>query len=328
MELQLDTYKAPLWRDVKSEICNRISSRYAPFKIVLKTKNETHFLRDWIEYHGKIVGLENLVIFDNMSDDRSILEIYREYHEQTLIVQYDGFHNYIHVFDMFRELYFALSKSCRYFAVLDTDEFLTFIDREGYVRPDSILDVLSSCHETDAFPACWLYNFPKSNLLFHCGSIGELEGGLRWGKPIIRSNANLSGLLLHNDQLPPPFFRDVTNVQFFLLHLTSLYPDQRISVNLRKLAARGVISSADDLHGALVADISNIADHNVGIWIGEIKRFLGFEGFASEQLRPGSIQIEAGCPVKAYSPYELEIFDQFRLDGTQGAVSRLFAPLK
>jgi hypothetical protein len=69
----------PCWEKDSSEFCAQIERHHAPIKIVLKTKNDRFLIDRWIRHHSKIVGLENLIIYDNMSDDHEVLSVYREY---------------------------------------------------------------------------------------------------------------------------------------------------------------------------------------------------------------------------------------------------------
>jgi Glycosyl transferase family 2 len=313
----------PFWRADKEKICERIRSRRATLKIVVKAKDEKHFLRDWIAYHSAIVGHENLIVFDNMSSDPTVETIYTQLPKETVLVRYDGFHNNIHNKEIFASLYAALAESCRYFLFIDTDEFLTFIDNDKMVLPQSIVDFLADCEPIDAYPGTWLYDAPLSRFLFRCGSIGELDGGLRWGKPILRSAARMSGTLLHNSEISSSFYGASTPLRFFILHMLNLYPDQRIAVNLRKMVARGLIRPDDTVEAVLARDWTKIEDNIVKVYVSELRAFTEAAITSPSYGSKGLIKIEPNSRVGFPSPYEEGVFDAFRSNGPAGAISRV-----
>src|SRR4051812_33855099 len=98
----------PLWSAEKSKICARLRGKKSQLKIVLKTKDESFFLRRWISHHAQIVGADNLVIFDNGSEDPDVLATYEEFRGRIEIVRFDDFHNNLHRVEQYQDLYDAL----------------------------------------------------------------------------------------------------------------------------------------------------------------------------------------------------------------------------
>lgn len=93
-------------------------------RIFTVSKNETDLIEDFIIYHGKIFGFENVIIIDNGSTCKIVLDIYSKYIKKGLIVEtelgYDGFSQGKH-FTKYMKKY---SLNCEFLIGLDTDEFI------------------------------------------------------------------------------------------------------------------------------------------------------------------------------------------------------------
>ena len=64
--------------------------RQKPIKIFVFEKNEIDILKDWIDYHAKIVGYENIVVIDHKSDDGSF-NLAKSYQDRGLTaIRYTG----------------------------------------------------------------------------------------------------------------------------------------------------------------------------------------------------------------------------------------------
>lgn len=83
-------------------------------------------LERWIKHHQAIVGYENLIIIDNMSNDPAVIPAYEKYDGLITLFKYDTHFDLIHHSQHFPELYNALRECCDYFIFLDTDEYLIF----------------------------------------------------------------------------------------------------------------------------------------------------------------------------------------------------------
>lgn len=303
------------WENESTAICDRIRSSRGALKIVLKTKDDPFFLADWVDHHRKIVGDANLIIFDNGSSDSKVLSVYEELGPDLLIASFGGFHNNLHNPKNFEELYTSLSASSDFHCFLDTDEFLAFYDGERFTSDASILRHLSDKDGGAFIPSTWLYNAPSYRDRMLCGTdLGTLRNGLTWGKPLIRSAAApFSGEVNHNCQIakgkkpPAPLFG------FFLLHMATLSPAQRIRANLNKLIARGFMQRGDSLEKVLERDISR-ATENEKLYVTEIKRMLSLRedrGPETAPLGTGSMRIDQSGKVEFASPTEERIFAEF-----------------
>lgn len=104
----------PRWEANSAQSCARIEMVRSPLKIVLKTKNDPFFIERWITHHINIVGPENLIIFDNMSDDPEVFSTYRKYRDRIHIIQFAGPHNNLHHIPSYKKLYQSLAKSSKY----------------------------------------------------------------------------------------------------------------------------------------------------------------------------------------------------------------------
>ena len=91
------------------------------FKIILKTKNEDDLIEVWIRYYSKLVGKQNLIIFDNNSTSQKVLDTYKEHGIETIEIK---FPNSIHTYRKNEVFYDGLFADCDWFSILDTDEFL------------------------------------------------------------------------------------------------------------------------------------------------------------------------------------------------------------
>ena len=124
--------RAHHWTHDKARICAELAERRGPLTICLKTKDEPYFLERWITHHANIVGLRNLVIFDNMSTNEAVWSIYDRFRRELLLVQFEGYCDALHVVAHYRELYEALKESTAFFAFLDTDELLVRVENDAF----------------------------------------------------------------------------------------------------------------------------------------------------------------------------------------------------
>ncbi len=269
----------PKWAENKEQICAEIAAHFAPFKILLKTKDEPERLRSWIAHHAAIVGLENLIIFDNMSTDPAVLKVYEEFRGRIQIVRFGQHHNMIHNTGQYPELYGALRASCRYFLFLDTDEHLALYDgNERFLFGEAILTFLMDQRPAKIFPATWVSNVTGFNNYFDLSQPHVwLSSGLKWGKPIISADCELSEFLNHNTQVDHSLYPESLTTNFFILHRRTVSPAVRIRANLRKLVAARLITKEQGVEDVLKFDIEKITPLTVRDYCREIRELATLE---------------------------------------------------
>lgn len=304
------------WSVNSEELCARIERTRSTVKIVLKTKNDPFFIERWIKHHAKIVGGENLIIFDNMSDDPNVLSVYRRYRERVEIVRFSGSHNDLHHSLLYKELYRSLARSSEFCVFLDTDEYLILIENDKYYDDDRIITFVSDNKAYDLFPSTWLWNANWSPVQFSCGTgAADLADKLACGKPLIRSDAIPTGYFNHNFQLSSKIFAPPFKTNLFLLHLAHLYPQQRISTNINKLISRG-LARADD-SPAMFAKRSDITDKVAASYVKEIRDFLALnecQNPGRSTLKPGCLELSLNQTISYYSNVERKAINDFISD--------------
>jgi hypothetical protein len=246
----------PIWHRDRLSACDRIRDHRGFLKILLKTKDEPGRLGNWIEHHANIVGSENLIIFDNMSTDQEVLDIYAHYNSSFPIVSFSQFQDLVHHVDYFGELYEALRESSTYYVFLDTDEYLTLYDGfDRFLQNAEILTFLDQVRGTDIIPGTWLQNLRgyKDRFVLREPNI-HLRLGLKWGKPIISSNYKPAGMINHNTQIKAGFSPDKLKTNLFILHRCYTTSSERIQMNLRKLRASEIIGNTEGLEEVLALD--------------------------------------------------------------------------
>lgn len=180
------------WPQDKEVICQKIAYssailRRSPLKILLKTKNEPEMLERWIKHHQAIVGYENLIIIDNMSNDPAVIPAYEKYDGLITLFKYDTHFDLIHHPQHFPELYNALRECCDYFIFLDTDEYLIFFDGlDRFYEDERINYFIINRPGINIFPATSFQNeICHGNKFSIYQPERTLPNGLKWGKPII-----------------------------------------------------------------------------------------------------------------------------------------------
>ena len=234
----------PIWPLQKEVICRMIRRHRAPFRIILKTRNDPIFLADWHRHHAAIVGADNLIIADNMSDDAEVHTILQELSCHSTVFRFSGFHNDLHRRDLNSKLYEAIEETCDWSILIDTDERLIWVDSNNWIADDRIVAILQGTPAmAAAVPGLLIENEPGAKDRFIFPSKADLlKSVLHWGKPVIASRHGLprTGPQCHNIQFPPEFFSASLPPQLVQLHLCNLFSEQRLRANREKLAARGV----------------------------------------------------------------------------------------
>lgn len=267
------------WAHARAEFCARVKSVRGTLKILLKTKDDPYFLEPWIQHHAQIVGFENLIIFDNMSSNEQVKRIYARYQSQVAIARFEGHHDVWHDVAQSSQLYDALRSSCRFFVFLDTDELLVALTPDCHFEDDTLLEHLNAHWNADLLPATALAGIVGSRTRFRIGTdFHNLALGLAWGKPILRSVAELSGFINQNVHVPKRLVGDVIHPGFFVLHLKNLIAQQRIDVNINKLIARGFAAPGESVESIVarapsIDTIGDVAERSViRLWVNELRQ--------------------------------------------------------
>ena len=286
------------WETDKDTVCESVRKRESFLKIILKTRDDPILLDRWINHHVRIVGEESIIIFDNMSIDISVMQIYQS-NKNMLICQFNGYQDYIHDSQRYKELYAALKVSCKFYIFLDTDEFMAWAYNDRFYGDEQVLYRLKELPSGVCYPGVWLRNLIGHDNRFYAFSEEYLVDGLLWGKPLIATQTNITcSLVIHNEHL---FKTNMISLRsprnLFVLHLNRLVPIQRIRANIFKLRTYGVYADEKNLEEILAIDTSLIEDQNHRIYTREIQALaqlpLGFKeqlGMSVEFCDDGSLQ--------------------------------------
>jgi hypothetical protein len=294
------------WDANRAECRAWIERVRSPIKIVMKTKNDPFLIERWITHHMKIVGPENLIIFDNLSDNPEVLSVYRKYRDRINILRFAAPHFLVHDTHVFGDLYRSLAKSAEYFMFLDTDEHLVFFDNDKYYSDDRIVTFVMSNRNYDLFPTIWLLNVKLSPTQFICGAGSRfLAAKLACGKPLLRSDKLPIGYVNHSFQLGTGLFAPPFRTNLFLLHLAHLIPRQRISGNVDKLLAAGLVEPGESPES--IARRNDMPDDTTAVYVKEIGEFLALEGqkdLGNGPLGPGCLELSPDGTIAYYGDAE------------------------
>ncbi|CAO4153986.1 glycosyltransferase family 2 protein [Methylorubrum aminovorans] len=267
-----------LWDEDRGPIREQIAERRAPFKLLMKTKNEPEFLAEWIEHHARIVGRENLIIADNGSTDPAMLAALTEAAKGSVVFRFSGFHKFIHDRTIFPDLYAALKHSCDHYMFMDSDERLLWTDGETWIADNRILERVAARQSFSILPGIMLDNFAMERDIFHfTGTEPQIRELVLWGKPIVSTAADVGGPdVLHVCQFPASFTAIESPINVVSLHLSRLNPEQRLKANRSKLVIRGRV--AEETSFEEIAAIPDQAIQNDGVvlrLVKEIRDILG-----------------------------------------------------
>ncbi|MBR0673538.1 hypothetical protein GXW76_20370 [Roseomonas soli] len=306
------------WPQQKDAVLAHLRANPAPLKILLKTRNDAALLERWITHHLAIAGPGNLIVFDNGSTDPGVLEIYRRHHAQILLARYDGFFDNLHRVAMFEDLYAALQAGKGRFVFLDTDEFLVWMEPDGTVLRDARL--VQRLREVDApvLPGTWLHNLLGFDDRFWLLPDGQgLVEGLTWGKPLIRHDVALSGVINHNSQLPLGSYRDRFRANCFVLHLNRLSAQQRIGANLNKLVAMQALPEGTTAAQAARLNVENFREGNIRLYLREVQQLVSRPQVAPDiesPLLPNSMRLLRDGALRFQAPAQEETLRRFLLE--------------
>lgn len=293
------------WTTDQDRICRAIEARPATLKIILKTRNEKFFLERWIAHHARIVSPEDIIIFDNESDDPEVLHLMDGLTGFNFF-QFGGFHNNIHREAIFAGFYRALRNSCEYFIFLDTDEFLVWVDAAGELVPaEGIVPALRALPPVDVVLGSWIENVLGREDRFRLFQKGRgYPVGLTGGKSILATRSAFRGLVCHNFQMEGVQVTQQNPAHALILHMKNLNPQQRIKVNLQKLTKYNFNNGDVSLQHVLGLDWQSMKPGNPRQWVREIHELSGRDETltpASEALRPGQIAFDPKGSLTFYS---------------------------
>jgi len=242
------------------------NDQLAPLSIIVKVKNEPEFLEAWLEYHGKLVGLDNILILDNESDSEKHLNLLKRYSDKAYVVRLPGFYDNFHYPHLYPQPYQWAASRSRYVTFLDIDEFL--VARAGDCLSGKNLFSQLAHPETKAFAGIWLWNKEplaaeslavSDPVVFTAPDPGLLGYGTVAGKSIVRADAlteaKVVGHNLQNESMLP-LFNDKSFGEIFVLHLSQLNPALMRKRSRQHLQAVGLLPAELDEESALKA-ISN-----------------------------------------------------------------------
>jgi hypothetical protein len=208
-------------------------------KIILKTKDEEFLLETWIQYYSKLIGVNNIIIFDDHSSSKKVLDIYKKYNLQVFkrpnhFNSFEEFHHKSKNLNVFKEI----ENTCEYFAIFDSDEFLCFFDFENErIDNSKLLSFIEQNIDRLAFPTTWIYNLystdlesPKDvvNFSFDLNKLSFTDG-----KIIVKSGIEIENI--HHNRLCG-YKKDIFPLkacpQLFLLHLNNVNLDYRHKSNI------------------------------------------------------------------------------------------------
>jgi hypothetical protein len=264
----------------------------AIFKVVLKTKNEDFLIEPWIKYYINLVGAENIIIWDDNSTSKKTLEVYEKYSSLDIrkipsasevphMVSPDSLHTY-------RELQEELKKTCHFWALFDTDEFLCFFDHQQQkIDNAQLLQFMRSHIDRVVFPTTWIFNMYEGK---DFESIDEVvnfkfnltEFNLQKGKAIVASSAvgeKIGRNVGHNSSLNISHKKiDLLDCpQFLLLHLQDVNWKIRVNTKIdfcRSLAGLKFLDTQDLLRQLSVIKKRNYYQEEIFQYYTDIDKFL------------------------------------------------------
>ena len=190
------------------------------FKIILKTKNEDDLIEIWLRYYSKLVGKENIIIFDNNSTSQKVLDVYKEHDIKTIQIKYpNGIHSYANKSVFYDELFM----SCDWFSILDTDEFLCVYKKDVF-SAEGVTELLESS-DKQVLGSIWLdhMHVGESTEYF---KINQSPHNKNYGKSIYKTSySKIKQTHYGHNILCEDAFLEAG---LFLLHVDRTNPESRI----------------------------------------------------------------------------------------------------
>jgi len=233
-------------------------------KIILKTRDEDFLIEAWIQYYIKLVGAENIIIYDDNSISEKVLEVYKKYSFLDIRKLPKNVHS-VENLHRYEDLKQELKKSCQYWAFFDTDEFLCYFDSiQNCINNTQLMNYLHNNSTRNAFTTIWVPNLYDGVDFTSINDVTRFKFNLNswhylFGKTIISSSAieRLNGTAWHNSCLGskkldsiPIDREDLTFTgNLLLLHLQDVNWPIRIQtkVSFLKHTNKMVFTSIEDL---------------------------------------------------------------------------------
>lgn len=307
------------WPRDATRICSRIEGNKATLKIVAKMKNESFFVEKWILHHLQIAGDANVIIVDNMSTESEVFEVYEKYKKRIILIEYDDYMDFVHMSNVFMQLYRSLTASALFFTIIDADEYLYLWDGGKAVSDGSIVSFLAGSTDVSFFAPLWLANVGDNERLLQF-SPNDLWF-VHMGKPIVSpriipalESAALKyscPALHHTKDLPVEMYGKAPMV-FFLAHLKNVNKYHRIKSNMQKLAALGVVKHQNDYRSLLTVRAELIDVGYVRGYIDETRKLteMILRGDAPKNDLENVVELVDGGGLKFYPEELAHAFEQ------------------
>lgn len=104
-------------------------------KIFTVTKNETDLVADFVKYHGRVFGYNNIILIDNNSSCPIVLQLYKQFQLLGVTIEHQPTYHGRSQGEAFTKFMKKYKGSCDFLIGLDTDEFLQFPDFLNYTTP-------------------------------------------------------------------------------------------------------------------------------------------------------------------------------------------------
>lgn len=217
---------------------------------MVRVKDDLRHFRHWVDHHAPLVGHENLIIFDNESQNPEMLDYLRALQDRCVVCTFAGYHNALNIPYYFMPLYEAIRDSSEAYCLIDTDERLCWmLDAETLAPAERFLDyVMAADFGGEQFlPGFWLHNQTGRADLFHMVENGkDLLFGLVGGKPILSSKMPIPRFLNHNCQLELDAPSGIGATNLLVVHLRVLWPEERTRINIEKMKKHGDLDASLD----------------------------------------------------------------------------------
>ena len=198
---------------------------------------------------------------------------------------------------------------------MDTDEYLILTNGDEYYSDARIVEFVVENGRYDLFPTTCLPNADWRAERFSCGTrASDLAENLARGKPLLRTRSIPLGFVNHTFQLTKSIFTPPFMANLFILHLSRLYPRQRMLANVNKLVAAGLARPGDSPDS--IARRDDIVEETMAGYVNEIRDCLAAERAPLEDipLGAGCLELSASGAISYYSDVERNLVAQYLAD--------------
>lgn len=302
------------WEEDAPEICALIENSPTTLRIILKTKDDELLIERWINHYINIVDKKSdIIIFDNMTTNKNVLDVYQKYMEKIVVIRYSCYFNELHDVNKFSNLYSSIWKSSKFYTFIDTDEFLYLYDRGSVISGNAIVDFLDNSIGVNFFPTFWLKNmYYRDDVFIFKENIEYIRYLAAMGKPILNSEKArkcIRNIMIHALHMPLSIYGK-SPCCFLLLHLNMLSKSQRIRTNMNKLVQHGLIRHAHDFKTVLGLNLETVNHGVFRYFVREIRALLAAPDVASETIGPGHVALQDGA-LQFYPLGAKKIFDRY-----------------